>query len=349
MHRNQHNYDKMKLEIQKILLAFALPLLLLFILYTLRTMESVMNWDFITWGIYPKETKGIMGILTSPLIHADWGHLFANTFPLLFLLWCLLYFYRDLGIGILFFIWIVSGILTFIIGKPGWHIGASSIIYSLAFFLFFSGILRKHVPLVALSLLVTFLYGSLVWNMFPQFASSTTSWEGHLGGAAAGIAAAILFRHKGPQQPELFIDEEEEDNRSYPEDEEVSVSLLEGKVCLRNYLKNDALCYLEPDQKAILNKKNGKLMVSASEARYTAEWTNGFLFFDEELLPDIIKELERSYNVKIHIEDESLKTFRFYGNFVRKEQTIQEILEMLASTGKLEYRIEGKTVRLSSR
>lgn len=137
--------------------------------------------------------------------------------------------------------------------------------------------------------------------------------------------------------------------RNYPEDEEVSVSLLEGKVCLRNYLKNDALCYLEPDQKAILNKKNGKLMVSASEARYTAEWTNGFLFFDEELLPDIIKELERSYNVKIYIEDESLKTFRFYGNFVRKEQTIQEILEMLASTGKLKYRIEGKTVRLSSR
>ena len=98
---------------------------------------------------------------------------------------------------------------------------ASSIIYSLAFFLFFSGILRKHVPLVALSLLVTFLYGSLVWNMFPQFASSTTSWEGHLGGAAAGIAAAILFRHKGPQQPELFIDEEEEDNSSHPENEEV--------------------------------------------------------------------------------------------------------------------------------
>ena len=137
--------------------------------------------------------------------------------------------------------------------------------------------------------------------------------------------------------------------RNYPEDEEVSVSLLEGKVCLRNYLKNDALCYLEPDQKAILNKKNGKLMVSASEARYTAEWTNGFLFFDEELLPDIIKELERSYNVKIHLEDNSLETFRFYGNFVRKEQTIQEILEMLASTGKLEYRINERDIYLSAK
>lgn len=226
MHRNRYYNDKMKLEIQKILLAFALPAFLLFILYTLRTMESVMGWDFTTWGIYPGETKGIMGIFTSPLVHADWGHLFANTLPLLFLLWCLLYFYRDLGIGILFFIWIVSGILTFIIGKPGWHIGASGIIYSLAFFLFLSGILRKYIPLVALSLLITFLYGSLVWNMFPQFASVTTSWEGHLGGAVAGIAAAILFRHKGPQRPEPFINEEEEeeieDNIDKVEEEETA-------------------------------------------------------------------------------------------------------------------------------
>lgn len=212
MHQNRFNYDKMKLEIKKILIAFAIPLFILLILYILRTMESVMNWDFTTWGIYPGQVKGIMGILTSPLIHADWGHLFANTFPLLFLSWCLLYFYRDLGIGILFFLWVLGGILTYIIGKPGWHIGASGLIYSLAFFLFFSGILRKHVPLVALSLLITFLYGSLVWNMFPQFASVSTSWEGHLGGAVAGIAAAILFRHKGPQRPEPFKYEEEENN-----------------------------------------------------------------------------------------------------------------------------------------
>lgn len=137
--------------------------------------------------------------------------------------------------------------------------------------------------------------------------------------------------------------------RNYPDDEEVTVNLLEGKASLINYLKNNDLCYLEPDQKAILNKKNGKLKVSSSEAQYAAEWTNGFLFFDEELLPDIIKELERSYNVKIYIKDESLNTFRFYGNFVRKEQTIQEILDMLASTGKLEYEVNGKEVQLYSK
>ena len=134
--------------------------------------------------------------------------------------------------------------------------------------------------------------------------------------------------------------------RNYPEDEEISVSLLEGKVRLTNYLKNNDLCYLEPDQKAILNKKDGQLKVSPAEVRYAAEWTNDYLFFDEELLPDIIKELERSYNVKIYIKDESLKTFRFYGNFLRKEQTIQEILDMLASTGKLEYKVNGKDIQL---
>lgn len=134
--------------------------------------------------------------------------------------------------------------------------------------------------------------------------------------------------------------------RNYLEDEEISVDLLEGKVCLRNNLKNDAFCYLEPDQKAILNKKNGELHISAVKTQYAAEWTNGFLFFDEDLLPDIAKELERSYNVKIFLENKSLETFRFYGNFVRKEQSIQDILDMLASTGKLQYHINGRNIHL---
>ena len=134
------------------------------------------------------------------------GNIYLRTLSLfLFLLWCLLYFYREFwALVYIFFIWIVSGILTFIIGKPGWHIGASSIIYSLAFFLFFSGILRKHVPLVALSLLVTFLYGSLVWNMFPQFASSTTSWEGHFGGRSGRNSRSYIVQTQRPSTTGTF-------------------------------------------------------------------------------------------------------------------------------------------------
>lgn len=137
--------------------------------------------------------------------------------------------------------------------------------------------------------------------------------------------------------------------RNYPEDEYVRVSLLEGKVYLQNSLKNNDSCYLQPNQKAILNKKSRELQVSAVKAQYDSEWTNGYLFFDEELLPDIIKILERSYNVNIHLADESLNTFRFYGNFERREQTIEEILDMLGSTNRLKYKIKGKEVVLTSR
>ena len=122
-----------------------------------------------------------------------------------------------LNVAILYAIWIGCGILTFAIGKPGWHVGASGIIYGLAFFLFFSGLLRKHVPLVAISLLITFLYGGLVWNMFPQFAKPTTSWEGHLSGAIAGTLCAFAFKGQGPQRRDPF--EEEEPTEEGEEDE----------------------------------------------------------------------------------------------------------------------------------
>lgn len=128
--------------------------------------------------------------------------------------------------------------------------------------------------------------------------------------------------------------------RDYPEDHEVVVSLLEGKVGLNNLLREEKEAVLSPDERAVLNKANGLLTVESVTASNASQWTDGYLFFDEELLPDIAKELERSYNVKIHIANDSLKTFRFYGNFVRREQNIQEVLEALASTEKMQYKIE---------
>lgn len=120
----------------------------------------------------------MFGIFTHPLIHSGFKHLLTNTLPLFFLSWCLFYFYRSIAPSIFLIIWIGCGAITFLIGKPAWHIGASGIIYGLAFFLFFSGLLRKYIPLIAISLLVTFLYGGLIWNMLPYFTPSGISWEG---------------------------------------------------------------------------------------------------------------------------------------------------------------------------
>ena len=134
--------------------------------------------------------------------------------------------------------------------------------------------------------------------------------------------------------------------RDYPEDHEVVVSLLEGKVGLNNLLREEKEAVLSPDERAVLNKANGLLTVESVTASNASQWTDGYLFFDEELLPDIAKELERSYNVKIHIANDSLKTFSFYGNFVRREQNIQEVLEALASTEKMQYKIEERNITI---
>ena len=134
--------------------------------------------------------------------------------------------------------------------------------------------------------------------------------------------------------------------RDYPEDHEVVVSLLEGKVGLNNLLREEKEAVLSPDERAVLNKANGLLTVESVTPSNASQWTDGYLFFDEELLPDIAKELERSYNVKIHIANDSLKTFRFYGNFVRREQNIQEVLEALASTEKMQYKIEERNITI---
>lgn len=129
--------------------------------------------------------------------------------------------------------------------------------------------------------------------------------------------------------------------RNYKDDLEAKVCLLEGKVALNTLQKETVL---HPNQQALLDKKTGKLSVSATKAIHSVEWTNDRLYFDEVLLSDIIKELERSYDVKITVADDTLNTIRFYGNFRKREQSIQEIMNVLSSTDKMTYTINGKNI-----
>ena len=134
--------------------------------------------------------------------------------------------------------------------------------------------------------------------------------------------------------------------RNYPMDMEAVVSLEEGKVTLNNLLRRSSVITLAPDERVRLNKADGTMVLEKVVASNALQWTMGYLFFDEELLPDIVKKLERSYNVKIVIANDALKEFRFYGNFVRQEQSIQDILDVLSSTGKVHYKQEDKIITL---
>jgi ferric-dicitrate binding protein FerR (iron transport regulator) len=136
---------------------------------------------------------------------------------------------------------------------------------------------------------------------------------------------------------------------NYPENEEAIVSLIEGKVQVKNLMNVSEEKNMTPDEKAFLNKKTGQMRILSQRTRPSSEWTDGYLCFDNELLPDIVKTLERNYNVKISIADKSLETARFYSDFSRQEQSIEDILRLLKSTHKLTYTIEGKNITLRER
>lgn len=134
--------------------------------------------------------------------------------------------------------------------------------------------------------------------------------------------------------------------RNYPEDEEAVVELLEGKVALENQLKEEAVRYLSPNEKMVLHKATGEMDITSAKVKEVTLWTKNILLFDEDLLPDIVRKLERSYHVRIEIENEDLKQARFYGQFNQLEQNIYDVLDMLSETGKLKYHEEGKVIYL---
>jgi membrane associated rhomboid family serine protease len=178
-------------EKQEFIRAVYYPVLLLVTLWAIKGLELFGNVNFTFLGIYPLTLKGIPGILFSPLIHADFKHLFNNSIPLTILGTALFYFYRPVAAKIYILIWITTGFCVWIGGRFAYHIGASGVIYGLASFLFFSGVLRKNTKLLAISLLVIFLYGSLVWGIFPL--NEEISWESHLFGSLSGLAFSFVY------------------------------------------------------------------------------------------------------------------------------------------------------------
>lgn len=134
--------------------------------------------------------------------------------------------------------------------------------------------------------------------------------------------------------------------RDYPSDAEATVSLAEGSVAMNSQQHPADEQLLKPGQRATVDKQTGKICVEEYEVANATQWTSGKLIFDGEPLQEIVKTLERSYNVKITIADNRLLTLRFYGDFLRQEQTLSEVLDALAATGKIKYNIKGKDVTL---
>ncbi|MGB1307056.1 MAG: rhomboid family intramembrane serine protease [Flavobacteriales bacterium] len=185
-----------KMSTQRKYSIFILPALFILVLFVVEWIEHTYGMRFAKYGVLPRTLEGLKGVLLSPFIHSDWKHLTNNALPLFVLTATLGFFYKGIAKEVFLWSWLMSGLWLWAIGRPSFHIGASGLLYALASFLFFSGFIRKHTKLMSISMFVVFLYGGMVWGIFPM--KKHISWEGHLAGALAGLILAYWFKDNGP-------------------------------------------------------------------------------------------------------------------------------------------------------
>ncbi|WP_027064838.1 rhomboid family intramembrane serine protease [Maribacter sp. Hel_I_7] len=222
-----------------------IPLMAMILIWVVYWVELVIGVNFNEMGVKPRTLLGLRGVVLSPFIHGSLEHLYNNTIPLGILLSALWYFYRDVAWKVLVYGILLSGLITWLIGRTSYHIGASGFIYVLASFIFFKGIFSSHFRLVALSLIVVFIYGSMLWYIFPV--KDGMSWEGHLAGFLTGLFLAKVVKASIPptkkyewekedfkEEDDLFLKHFDENGnfRELPNEEE----LIEDDGLSINYI-----------------------------------------------------------------------------------------------------------------
>ena len=170
-------------------------------------------------AIVPLQPGGIKGVLFSPFLHGNLDHIFSNSVPMLVLLFLLYQFYPTIATKVFTIGWVSTGLLVWSLPPidiltGDWRyncvIGASGLVYVLAFFLFFSGIFRRNRKFLTISLVVALYYGGLIWGMIPQEIllnlqeTSNISWQSHLAGGVVGLFLAFIFRKSGERKKKFI-------------------------------------------------------------------------------------------------------------------------------------------------
>ncbi len=143
------------------------------------------------FGLIPRSLPSLPGIIVSPFLHGSFLHFVSNIIPLAIFSFFMLQhgvrrFARVTAVCIL-----VSGLLTWLLGRSAIHVGASGLIYGYFAYLLLAGILSKEIQLIGISLFVGFGYGGLIFGVLPV--NPYISWESHLFGFIVGIVSAFLW------------------------------------------------------------------------------------------------------------------------------------------------------------
>lgn len=178
----------------KILNIVFYPLIITLLMWIVFLIELKFGYNLNSYGIYPRKINSILGIFASPFLHSDLSHLINNTISFFVLMLALRVFYVKSFLRVFFLGLLFSGVLTWLFARPAYHIGMSGVIYVLASFIFTKSFFSKNYRLIALSLVIVFLYGSMIWYVFPI--DKTISWEGHLAGLVTGVALSLFFKNE---------------------------------------------------------------------------------------------------------------------------------------------------------
>jgi membrane associated rhomboid family serine protease len=178
------------------------PLYFVLLLWTVYWVEVKFE-DLTEFGIFPRTLSGLQGVIFSPFLHGSLEHLYNNSIPIFILIAALRYFYRKQALEVIVYGILASGLLTWAIARPSYHIGASGLIYVLVSFIFFKGVQTGHSRLIALSLTVIILYGGMIWYVFPDVEEGI-SWEGHLAGLITGLVFSLIYKTPELTKPIIY-------------------------------------------------------------------------------------------------------------------------------------------------
>ena len=203
---------------QKFRESLLLPFWLIAALWIIQFLQSLTGTDLGIYGVFPRETFGLRGILFSPLIHSGWPHLLSNTPPLFMLGAIVMFFYRRIAIQSFVMIYLLSGLAVWLFARDNaFHIGASGLIYGLVAFVFWNGIFRRNLKSIDLALIVVFYYGSMFMGILPN-GEANISWESHLMGGLVGIFTSFWFKNsieKDEERPTYSWEQEPEEEGDY--------------------------------------------------------------------------------------------------------------------------------------
>jgi membrane associated rhomboid family serine protease len=180
------------------------------LLWWVKMAEALSGVDLIPFGVYPRRLDGLLGIPLAPFIHGSVGHLFANSLPLILLGTALLYGYPKSARIVLPTLFLGTGLGIWLFGRESYHIGASGLTFGMMFFVFVVGALRWDRRAIALSCAVFFLYGGMVWGVFPS--EPQVSHEAHASGAVLGALLAVVLRRLDPPPAKRYSWEDEEED-----------------------------------------------------------------------------------------------------------------------------------------